>query len=326
MAAPFITAEQLQREIGKSDYRSVYYFFGEEDYRKTEAVKYLLNDYLPEQQRIMNFRRLSTDKIEFDTICNELAALPMLGERRLIVIEEAQKLSPTHQKKLFALLQPAPPDTIVILVSPAVRTPKKTSAFYRAVTKVSQPVSFARLSHEKAAQRVQRQLQAAGVEAEPEAIKLLISLTDGDFGGLVGELEKLTLLAEPGQPVSLNDIRKLTSSYQEFTIFSLTDAIAEGKTDNALRAYDDLILKGNRPTTILWQISNHMFNLLKIHTGKRVVGAQFFIQKLKNQSRLFKLEKALKAIVLVAGAEREIRQSTVKPVVLVENVIRNISR
>jgi DNA polymerase III delta subunit len=151
-------------------------------------------------------------------------------------------------------------------------------------------------------------------------------LTDGDFGGLVGELEKLTLLVEPGQPVSLNDVRKLTSSYEEFTIFSLTDAIAEGKTDNALKAYDDLILKGNRPTTILWQISNHMFNLLKIHTGKRVLGAQYFIQKLKNQSRLFKLEKALKAIVLVAGAEREIRQSIVKPVVLVENVIRNISR
>lgn len=326
MASSFITAEHLTIEIGRGRYRPVYYFFGEEDFRKSEAVKYILNHYVPEQQRVFNFSRLSIEKIDFETVCSELAAIPMLGERRLILINEAQKLKPTQQKRLFSLLGNPSPETIIILSSPAARTPRKNSAFFKAVGRVAQPVQFGRLTRNMATIRIHKRLESAGFTYDKEAIDLLISLTDGDFGGLDGELEKLTLSSEKGSHIGLGDVRRMASSYQDFNIFELIDLIAEKKADRALEAYHDLIRKGMRPASLLRQLSNHILNLLRVHTGKQVSGAPYFVNKLRHQAPLFDKEKVLDAISRIAATEREIRRSAIKPPILVENLIREISR
>ncbi len=326
MAVSYLTAEQLNREIGLRKYRAVYYFYGEEDYRKTEAIKFILNDYIPQQQRLLNFTRLSAEKNEFEMICNELAAIPMLGERRIIVIDEAQKLGSAQQTRLFGLLQPPPPETIIIFVSPAANTPRKTSAFYKAITDIAQPVQFDRLTKNQSISRIEKQLQAAGYTYDREAIDLLVELTDGNFGGLTGELDKLALIKESGSHIDIETIKQVASSHEDFSIFELIDFIAEAKSDGALRAYHDLVQKGMRPATLLYQLSAQMLNLLKVHAGKQVRGAPFFVRRLQEQSRQFGLEKALRAIEKIALVEREIRRSQIKPPVLVENLIREISR
>lgn len=326
MAPSSITAIQLSREIARGDYRPVYYFFGAEDYRKAEAVRHLLDLYIPEQQRLLNHIRLTIGKDDFGKICSEMAAIPMLGERRVVLIDEVQKLKPNQQKRLFKLLATPSPETVVILSSPAARTPDKKLAFFKNVCKAAVAVNFGKLSKGMATARIQKKLETAGFTCDREAVELLASMTGGDFGGLTGELEKLELANEIGSHIGEAEIKKIVSSYEEFSLFDLLDYVAEKKLDDALFAYNDLISKGVTPTAVLWRVSSHISNLIRIIAGKKIPGAPFYVNKLQAQARRFDVETALKAMTLIASAERQIRKSTLRPPIIVENLIREISR
>jgi DNA polymerase-3 subunit delta len=321
-----MTPAQLQKEIGSDRYRPVYYFYGEEDYRKAEAVKYILSNYLPKQQRLLNFTRLTVDKQKFETICGEVAAIPMLGERRFVFVDEIQKLKPTQQKKFFAFLKDLPENILIILSSPAAHTPAKKSAFLREVSKIAEPVKFDRLTARNAKSRIESHLRAAGFTYDNEAVDLLNSLTGGDFGGLAGELEKLSLSSEEGSHIGLDEVKKLVSAHEDFTIFELIDLIAAKNADRALYVCNDLMQRGIKPVPILIQLSRHMMNLTRIHAGKKMAGHPYFVEKLRKQARDFEESRVIEAISRIAGVERDIRRSAVKDSILLENMIREICR
>lgn len=325
MAAIGISALQLTTEINKGHFRPVYFFYGEEDYRKAEAVKYIAGRYLPEAQRTLNFTRMTVDKTDFQAICAELAALPMLGERRLMLVDEVQRLKPTQQQKFFGLLDSPPPETVVILNCPGEHSPKKTSAFFRDVSRIAEPVEFGRLGKESAAVKIVKSLEAVGMTCDPEAVELLADLTDGDFGGLVGEIEKLSLSAEGGAHIGVAEVKALASSYEQFTMFELTDAVIAGDREKAVRVYNDLTEKGARPESFVWPLSNHLMNLLKVRSGKRINGAPFYVRKLEQQARQMGAERLERAVARTAQTERDIRRSKLRAAILVENLIRDIS-
>lgn len=320
-----ITPSQLTQEIGRGRFQPVYYFYGEEDFRKAEAVKYIVNYYLPQQQRTLNFIRLTVEKNDFESICGEIAAIPMLGERRLVLIDEIQKLKPTQQKKFFSLLASPLPDTVVILSSPASRTPDKKSAFFRDVGQMAEVIQFSRLTESMAQSKIEKFLETSGFTFDKDAIELLISVTDGDSGGLTGELEKLVLYSEAEKHIGMDEVKAVASSYVQFNVFELIDLISTKSSEKALLAYQDLTQKGTRPESLLWQLSSHMINLLKIHTGKQVMAKPFVVNKLRQQARVFSRQRTVEAITLIAETERSLRRSRLRPEFLVENLIRKIS-
>jgi DNA polymerase-3 subunit delta len=321
-----MTPTQLSKEIGSDRYRPVYYFYGAEDYRKAEAVKFILSNYLPKQQRVLNYTRLSVAKNDFETICGEVAAIPMLGERRFIFVDEIQRLKPTQQKKFFPFLNELPDNILVILSSPAAHTPDKKSAFLREVSKISEVVKFDRLGAEAAKQRIERHLEAAGFTYDREAVDLLNSLTGGDFGGLAGELEKLSLSSEEGSHIGLDEVKKLVSSHEDFTLFELIDLIAAKRADKAMYVCNDLTQRGIKAVPILRMLSGHMMNLMRVHAGKKIAAHPFFVEKLRRQARDFEATRVTSAISRIAEADRDARRSKTRDSILLENLIREICR
>lgn len=321
-----MTPTQLSKEIGSNRFRPVYYFYGDEDFRKAEAVKFVLSNYLPKQHRVLNYTRLSVAKHDFETICGEVAAIPMLGERRFIFVDEVQRLKPTQQKKFYSFLEELPDNILVILSTPAAHTPNKKSAFLREVGKIAEVVKFDRLGVDAAKQRIERHLREAGFTYDREAVDLLNSLTGGDFGGLAGELEKLSLSSEEGSHIGLDEVKRLVSSHEDFTMFELIDLIAAKKADKAMYVCNDLTQRGIKAVPILVMLSGHMMNLLKVHAGKKMAGHPFFVDKLRKQARDFEAGRVIRAISSIARADRAARGSKVRDSLLLENLIREICR
>jgi len=317
---------QLLKEVGSGKFRSVYYFFGDEDYRKKEAIKYIVTNYIPGKNTQLNITRLSADKNDLETITAEIASIPMLGDRRIILLDETQKLSPAQYKKFFKFLAVPSPETIVVLSSPSIRTPQKSSAFMREVKKVAEVVQFDKLTGQNAKGRVIRHLQTAGLTYDDEAVDLLVTLTGGNFGGLMGELEKITLSNESGSHIGMKEVKKLASSYEEFGIFELIDLVAESKYEPALKAYSDLVRRGSSAVGIVVLMARHMMNMLRVLEGRKAPGHPFWVRKIQNQAQRYGRERVVLAITSVAKVERDIRLSKLSPNFLVENLIREISR
>lgn len=317
---------QLLKEVGSGKFRPIYYFYGDEDFRKKEAVKFIITNYLPGKNAQMNITHLSADKHDLETITAELSAIPMLGGRRVLHVDDIQKLPPAQYKKLFAFLSLPAPDTVVILSSPSSRTPQKKSAFFREVQKVAEVIPFDKLTGQSARGRIIRYLKAAELTYDEEAVELLSSMTSGNFGGLMGELEKLSLSYEKGGHIGLNEIKKIASSYEEFGIFELIDLVADRKYEPALKAYTDLIRRGSNPGGVVVLMSRHIMNMLRAIEGRKIAGHPFWVSKIRNQAQRYGQERVVKAISSLAKTDRDIRLSKLQPDLLVENLIREISR
>ena len=77
------TPKKLVDDVTGGKFRPAYYFYGPEEYRLLEAIKFVAHQFLPKKQLTTNFRRLDGRRTKCDDLIAELSVFPMLGERQV---------------------------------------------------------------------------------------------------------------------------------------------------------------------------------------------------------------------------------------------------
>ena len=85
-----VTPFQLLKDISAGKFKPAYYFYGSEDYRITEAEKYLARQFLPGAQMSVNYRKFDGRKTKAGDLITHLSNLPMLGEKQVFVVSDFQ--------------------------------------------------------------------------------------------------------------------------------------------------------------------------------------------------------------------------------------------
>lgn len=83
----------------------------------------------------------------------------------------------------------------------------------------------------------------------------LVDAIGEDIGMLDTEIAKLALFIKPGETISTDLIDQHVHGWQAQTVWQITDAIAGGRADEALRQLDRLISGGQKPIALLPQIA-----------------------------------------------------------------------
>lgn len=117
---------------------------------------------------------------------------------------------------------------------------------------------------ERAKDNYQISLSTAGAQ-------LVIDLTDGEFGRMDQELQKLTLYQEPDGKLPLETIKQAVGGWKTRTTWEAIDAAAEGDTARALELLDQLLRGGEHPLALFGQISS---SLRKYSTATEIVYRQ----------------------------------------------------
>ncbi len=178
---------QLLKEIKAGKFRSLYYFFGPEDYRRTEAEKYIGSRFLPDLQRSTNYHRLDARKISAQELIAQLSNYPILGEKEVYVVTGIESFKPTEQEQIYNLLKAPDPNRIIILSSPSKKTPQKKSAFFKKISEAAMAVEFHKLDQHETRRHINKTLTANSLSIESEALNRLAGLVYGDRVGLEGE-------------------------------------------------------------------------------------------------------------------------------------------
>src|SRR5881396_884611 len=165
----------------------VYYFHGDEDVLKDEAVRALVELAVDPSLRDFNVDRRSAADLDPEAFHSLVNTPPMLAPVRVVVlrgIEEVKKTSKVRQELLAYLAAPSP-TTLLVLVQNAGTPPDAELA--RAATAVAaEPLPPHRVL--KWLARRARQLK---LQLEPDAAELLVATSGTDLGALAQELEKL---------------------------------------------------------------------------------------------------------------------------------------
>ena len=160
---------QLFKEIKAGKFKSLYYFFGPEDYRRTEAEKYIGSRFLPDLQRSTNYHRLDARKLSAQELIAQLSNYPILGEKEVYIVTGIESFKPTEQEQIFKLLKAPDPNRIIILSSPSKKTPQKKSAFFKKISEAAMAVEFPKLKQHETLRHITKTLAANSLSIESEA-------------------------------------------------------------------------------------------------------------------------------------------------------------
>jgi DNA polymerase-3 subunit delta len=204
--------------------------------------------------------RFNGDTAALADVFDELRTVPLFSDRRLVVVDDADKLVSAHRKELEAYVQkPAARGTLILQV--------KT---WPATTRLAKLLETHGL-HLECKSPAERELPAWltseakvrwGLKLDQETARLLLELVGADLGQLVSELEKLATHVGNRPIIDRDDVLRMVGTGRVETIWKLLDAATTGDAHTALDDLDRLLASGEHPVGLLAAMSA---SLRKVH-------------------------------------------------------------
>src|SRR3954467_1260133 len=188
---PAHSMDSLFRSLPKGELEPVYYLHGPEDVLKDEALRMIVDRALEPGLRDFNFDQRSVaqlDPEEIHTLCN---TLPMLADRRVVVLRDVEswKRKSRGKAEFLRYLEHPSRETVVVLVQGSAEAAEDHDLSRRAFT-----VQFEPLPADRAEKWVTRRAGQLGLTLDPEAARHLVRAVGVDLGALQSELAKLASL------------------------------------------------------------------------------------------------------------------------------------
>ena len=232
---PTLSMTAFKGAVAKGPLAPVYVFHGADDHLKDLWVRRVIEAATDAGTRDFNLEVLRGGECDAGRLAGALDALPMLAERRVVVLRDPGALKKAVQPRLLAYLKQPAAETVLLLVVPAGDTP---AAPWTAAASV---VEFRALEGDDLVKWIVHQTTTAcGGTILPEAAALLASYGGSDLSLLDGELRKLVAFTA-GAPIDVAAVEAVTGVRPGHTVGDFLDAVARRDTATALTLVEDAL-------------------------------------------------------------------------------------
>jgi DNA polymerase-3 subunit delta len=201
---PKVPFDAFSKQIRSGDIPPAIYLYGDEDVLKDEAVKAVLDRVVDPGLRDFNYDVRGAGQLDPDHVEALCTTLPMMADRRLVVIRDVESWNKRARAKaavLHYLSNPAR-ETVLILWQGAPRKDDEKSEADADLSRLTSAVEVARCTARLAEKWVLKRAEERGVTLEPAAAAHLVKAVDADLGAARSELDKLAGLGGEA-PVTL---------------------------------------------------------------------------------------------------------------------------
>ncbi len=225
MAAPAVTFEALRTALraGKVP-AAVTVLHGEEGYY-TDALVDLFEGLVPEQDRDFGLTVVYAPQIEPQAVVDIARRLPMMAERQVVIVKEAQAVGAAWMDKLARYVAAPSPSTVFVVAARGEVI--KGKEFLKAVKAANGVVFESRRVFESQLPRVlEAYIRQQGLTADQQALSMLCDYIGSDLSRLYNEVDKLVQILGPRACITPESVERNVGVSREFNNFELVDAIA----------------------------------------------------------------------------------------------------
>jgi len=233
MATVTMKAFKAALEAGRLD--PAYLFHGSDDFLKEEKVRALIARATDPSTRDFNLETLRGAECDAARLSGALEALPMLAERRVVILRDPDALKKPVRERLERYVAAPASDTCLILVLPS---GAKADAD---LIKATSAVEFRALADDDLLLWIAHQAQTScGTTIAPEAATLLASYGGNDLALLSGELQKLAAFTNFGT-ITVAAVEAVTGVRPGCTLADLLDHAAARETTKAIALVEEVL-------------------------------------------------------------------------------------
>lgn len=243
-----------------------YLIFGEEPLQKFEAVEDVRT--AAKQQGFLERISFSADaQFDWQTLQNELSAMSLFADRRLIELELLPAKSPAGMNEQLKLLaKQLHPDIVLVIHGSRSHSEVSKLAWFKQLQEHAIQVPVYALDERQQRQWLQQRAQQLAVQLTSDALQLLQQHCAGNLLAAKQELEKLAL-THPTQRVDADVFSRFLADHSSYNIFQLIDAVLIGNSAEALHRLKRLLEQDTEPVMIAWQLQKEVLQLQQLSSA-----------------------------------------------------------
>ncbi|MGZ3864564.1 MAG: DNA polymerase III subunit delta [Bacteroidia bacterium] len=243
--------KEIMLDLKRKLYKPVYFLHGEESYFIDEIANYIEQNVLDETEKGFNQTVLYGRDTDLASVVSLAKGFPMMGERQVIIVKEAQTLREFAKKEaeggesgkakkggdknpLAAYLENPQPATVLVFCYKYKKLDARSS-LSKTLAKEAVLFESKKLYDNKVPDWIISYLKDKKYAIDPRAAALLAEYLGNDLSKIANELGKLFISIPQGSEITIDHIQDNIGLSKDFNVFELQDAL--GKKD---------ILKANR--------------------------------------------------------------------------------
>ena len=223
---------KIVNDIKAGNIKPIYFLMGEESYYIDKLSDYIEKKVLTEEEKGFNQTVLYGRDVTIEDIVSTAKRYPMMAERQVVIVKEAQDLIRTIDKLESYAENPMP--TTVLVFCYKYKTLDKRKKLTKLIAKNGVVFESKKLYENQVGDWIKRVLAGKKYTIEPKATAMLVEFLGTDLSKINNELEKLQIILPAGSAITPKDIEENIGFSKDFNVFELRKALGER---NQLKAY-----------------------------------------------------------------------------------------
>jgi len=256
---------KIVNDIKAGNIKPVYFLMGEEPYYIDKLTEYMEANLLSEDEKGFNQTVLYGRDVTIDDIVSTAKRYPMMAERQVVIVREAQELSRSIDKLEAYAENPMP--TTVLVIAYKYKTLDKRKKLVKFLDKKGLVYESKKLYENQVGDWLKRVLTGKKLNIEPKAAAMLVDFLGTDLSKIANELDKLAIILPQGSTITPDVIEENIGFSKDFNVFELRKAIGERNVKKAyqIAQYFADNPKDNPLVLTVGQTFGFFIQLLKYH-------------------------------------------------------------
>lgn len=242
-----------------------YILQGEQRYLVDKKIQQIKKQYI-EDENSFNVIAFDMNKNNIQEIVDELNTIPLFGNHKMVIVENALFLSNKHDSKhdidrlMDYIKQPAEYSVLILICSENLDNRKKIVNEFKKHMELFQYNSF---DENQKITFINEQLKKYQIQIEKDAYQELIQRLPMDLQIIHKELLKLSLYPEK---LNLNSIQSLIQLPLEEDVFRLVNAVVEKNKKIAFLVWDDIYFIQKDSLAVIYMLASQFRFLYQVRS------------------------------------------------------------
>ncbi len=254
----------LLKDIKNNKFEKMYFLHGEEAYFIDLISDALMEHAMEEHERDFNQTILYGKDTELLALISELKAYPMMAERRLVVLKEAQDFRSIDGLEKYA---EDPSDTTIFVICHKYKAFDARKKVLKSFSKNGTVFKSDKVREYQLADWIQQYVKSTGYGINSKGSMLLAEFLGTDLGRIVKELEKLAILLPLGTTIDETHIELNIGISKDYNVFEFVNAISARNNEKAFKIiqYFEYNPKAADLTVIISNLFKFFSQIMRIH-------------------------------------------------------------
>ena len=262
-----MTYEQILSEIHKKNFAPVYFLTGDEPYFIDMISDTIENEALDEADRAFNQIVVYGRDVDVETIANHARSFPMMGERMVVIVKEAQDVK--NLENFEPYLDTIPDTTLLVFVYNYKKFDKRKT-LAKKIEKKGVWFESKALRDYNIPGWIQSYLKGEGYSITPKATQMLADFLGTDLHKIANELKKLIITLPKNKSIDDAEVERNIGISKDYNVFELQNAIGSRDVLKANRIVNYFGDNGKDNPLLVTAINLYSFftKVMKLHCAQ----------------------------------------------------------